>query len=47
MGVRTRNGIGLKSKVTFIADGLQPNLLCLQRMRREYSVVLLSAPLQS
>jgi hypothetical protein len=29
-----------KSKVPFITDRLQPNLHCLQRMRREYHVVL-------
>jgi hypothetical protein len=38
--IRTKNCFGLKSKVPFIADRLQPDLQWLLRMRRDYHVVL-------
>jgi hypothetical protein len=41
---RTKKCFGLKSKVPFITDRLQPNLQRLGGMRRVYHVVLLSDP---
>jgi hypothetical protein len=42
--IRTKNSFGLKSKVPFIIDRLEPNFHYLLPMRSGYSVVLLSDP---
>jgi hypothetical protein len=43
-GIGTKNCFDLKSKVPFITERLQRNLLCLYNMGREYNAVLLSDP---